>query len=357
MPEYTLELQNVTKIFEDAEKKTVAVDNTSFTVEKGSLVTLLGPSGCGKTTALKMIGGFEIPTSGEIYLDGVPMRHTPPNKRSTSMVFQNYALFPHMTVFKNIAYGLTIKKMPKHEIVPKVKGMTAKMGLEGLEDRVPSELSGGQQQRVALARALITEPKVLLLDEPLSNLDAKLRVQMRIEIRERQRELGITSVYVTHDQEEAMSISDRVIIMNAGRIEQIGTPQEIYTRPRTRFVADFIGKANFVPAEVRDIKDSTAVVTALGALLNIPAQEDISIGDTGSLVVRSEAIDLVASGSGKYQGVVRYATYLGSKITYHIDIDGYLLTVDVSDPRGDNVFSVGDQVGVKLREEAVRMIR
>ncbi|MFC1714757.1 ABC transporter ATP-binding protein [Candidatus Poribacteria bacterium] len=356
-PEYTLELQNVTKIFEDAQKaKTVAVDNVSFAVEKGLLVTLLGPSGCGKTTALKIIGGFELPDSGTIYLDGVPMGNTSPNKRDASMVFQSYALFPHMTVFRNIAYGLTIRKMPKGEITEKVKNMLATMGLEGMGNRVPAELSGGQQQRVALARALITEPKVLLLDEPLSNLDAKLRVQTRMEIRERQRELGITSIYVTHDQEEAMSISDRVIIMNEGRIEQIGTPEEIYTRPKTHFVADFIGRANFIEAEVREVRDSVAVVSALGAILNVHSFNGISAGDTGSLVVRPEAIELVSADAGKYKGVIRYATYLGASITYQVEINGNVLTVDVTNPRPGPAFPSGTQVGVDFQEEAVHLL-
>jgi len=357
LSEYALKLQNITKVFEDAQKgQIVAVDDVSFAVEKGLLVTLLGPSGCGKTTALKMIGGFETPTSGAIYFDDVPVGNTPPNKRNASMVFQSYALFPHMTVFKNIAYGLTIKKMPKGEIVEKVKDMMATMGLEGLGNRVPAELSGGQQQRVALARALITEPKVLLLDEPLSNLDAKLRVQTRIEIRERQRELGITSIYVTHDQKEAMSISDRVIIMNKGIIEQIGTPEEIYTRPKNHFVADFIGEANFIEAEVREIRDSVVVVSALGTTLNIHSFNGISEGDVGSLVVRPEAIELVSHDEGKYQGAIRYATYLGAKITYQVDIDGNILTVDVANPQQKSAFSVGTKVGVNLQEEAIHIL-
>ena len=351
LPEYTLELRNVTKVFGDF----VAVDEVSFAVEKGHLVTLLGPSGCGKTTALKMIGGFEALTSGAVYFDNVSMGNTPPNKRDASMVFQSYALFPHMTVFKNIAYGLTIKKMPKNEIAEKVENMMAKIGLEDPE-KVPGELSGGQQQRVALARALITEPKILLLDEPLSNLDAKLRVQTRIEIRERQRELGITAIYVTHDQEEAMSISDRVIIMNEGRIEQIGTPEEIYMRPETHFVADFIGGANFIEAEVREIKDSVAVVSALGATLNIRSFNGISAGDNGLLVVRPESIELVPSDAGKYKGVIRYATYLGASIVYQVEINGNVLTVDVTNPRPGSAFSTGTQVGVDFQEETVHIL-
>jgi iron(III) transport system ATP-binding protein len=204
---------------------------------------------------------------------------------------------------------------------------------------------------------LIVEPKILLLDEPLSNLDAKLRVQTRIEIRERQRELGITSVYVTHDQEEAMSISDRVIVMNKGRIEQIGTPEEIYMRPQTHFVAEFIGKANFIAAEVCEVRGSIAVVSALGAMLNIRSYNGISVGDKGSLVVRPEAIELVSHSAGKHQGLVRYATYLGARITYQVDIGGDILTVDVTNPQQRSAISVGTQVGIDLQEEAIHLLK
>jgi iron(III) transport system ATP-binding protein len=303
-----------------------------------------------------MIGGFEIPTRGSIYFDGILTNEAPPNKRNTSMVFQNYALFPHMTVFKNIAYGLTIQKMRKDQMIEKVKGMMSKMGLGGLENRVPAELSGGQQQRVALARALITEPKVLLLDEPLSNLDAKLRVQMRQEIRERQRNLGFTAVYVTHDQEETMSISDRVIVMNKGRIEQIGTPQTVYARPKTRFVADFIGDTNFIEAEVQRINGSVAVVNTLGGTLHVCASDGLSVGDLGLLVVRPEAIDLVSSDTAKFRGIIRYVTYLGAKVAYQVDIDGNLLAVDVTNPKQKSALPVGTQVGLNFEEETIHII-
>lgn len=223
---------------------------SDLVVEDGEFLTLLGPSGCGKTTTLRMIAGFETPNGGEIIFDGKPVNDLPPYERNIGIVFQDYALFPHMTVFKNVAFGLEMKRLPKLEIDRKVKWALEIVGLTGLEKRYPEQLSGGQQQRVALARALVVEPEVLLLDEPLSNLDAKLRLEMRSEIRRIQRELGITVIYVTHDQEEAMAISDRIAVMNVGTVEQVGTPKEIYESPRTEFVASFMGKTNVIPAKV-----------------------------------------------------------------------------------------------------------
>ena len=226
------------------------MDDVTIDIERGQFVTLLGPSGCGKTTTLRLIAGFEFPTHGAIILDGQPIDELPPNRRDMAMVFQSYAIFPHLNVFENIAYGLKIKKLSPAEIKRKVAGVLELTELQGLENRAPNQLSGGQQQRVALARALVMEPKVLLFDEPLSNLDAKLRVQMRSEIRRIQQELGITSVYVTHDQDEAMVLSDQIVIMHKGRVQQTGSAIGIYRRPANRFVADFIGRANFLPVEV-----------------------------------------------------------------------------------------------------------
>ncbi|MCG2821697.1 MAG: ABC transporter ATP-binding protein, partial [Candidatus Atribacteria bacterium] len=248
-----LVLKNLVKIFGSGKDTVIAVDKVNLEVKEGELVTLLGPSGCGKTTALRMISGFELPTSGKIFIDGEEVTTTPPNQRPTTMVFQNYALFPHMTVYQNIAYGLKIHREKEKNIRERTETIINLVGLKGLNDRSPAQLSGGQQQRVSLARSLIMEPKVLLLDEPLSNLDAKMRVSTRLEIRKIQQRVGITSVYVTHDQEEAMTLSDRVVIMNAGKIQQIGTPQEIYAHPVNYFVADFIGKANFLEGRVANI--------------------------------------------------------------------------------------------------------
>ena len=241
-------LEHISKIYQDPKtgKEFYAVKDTSLTIEPGSFVTLLGPSGCGKTTTLRMIAGFESPDEGEIYLGDEPINELTPNKRDTAMVFQSYALLPHYNVFDNVAYGLKLRKVPKDEIRERVMKILDLVELEGMESRMTNQLSGGQQQRVALARALVIEPSVLLFDEPLSNLDAKLRVSMRTEIRRIQQEVGITAIYVTHDQSEAMALSDQIIIMNKGVVAQMGTPQEIYYHPVNEFVADFIGEANFL---------------------------------------------------------------------------------------------------------------
>ena len=245
-----LQLIDLVKTFGAGDARVTAVDRVNLDIKPGEFITLLGPSGCGKTTTLRMIAGFENATSGKVMLDGEDMVKLPPNKRPMSMVFQSYALFPHLSVRQNVQYGLKLKKMPKQQMDNDVDVALTAMNLTMMADRAPNQLSGGQQQRVALARAMVMKPKVMLFDEPLSNLDAKLRVKMRTEIRRLQRRLGITSIYVTHDQSEAMSLSDRIVVMNAGRIEQIATPEEIYRRPASVFVADFVGRANFVPAEI-----------------------------------------------------------------------------------------------------------
>ena len=245
-------LEHISKIYQDPKtgKDFYAVKDTSLDIEPGSFVTLLGPSGCGKTTTLRMIAGFESPDEGEIYLGDEPINELTPNKRDTAMVFQSYALLPHYNVFDNVAYGLKLRKVPKDEIRERVMRILDLVELTGMEARMTNQLSGGQQQRVALARALVIEPSVLLFDEPLSNLDAKLRVSMRTEIRRIQQEVGITAIYVTHDQSEAMALSDKIIIMSKGVVAQMGTPQEIYYHPVNEFVADFIGEANFLKGKM-----------------------------------------------------------------------------------------------------------
>jgi len=249
-------LRDITKRF----GKVIAAYKVTFDVEHGELFTLLGPSGCGKTTTLRIIAGFEIPDEGHVYFDNVEVTSKKPYERGTAMVFQNYALWPHMNVFDNVAYGLKIKKLPKEEIRRRVEEVLELVGLKGLENRYPHQLSGGQQQRVALARALVVEPKVLLMDEPLSNLDAKLRLRMREEIKKLQKTLGITTIYVTHDQEEAMSLSDRIAVMNEGRILQIGHPKDVYMHPRNLFVATFIGRSTLLMGKVASVSNDRAVI-------------------------------------------------------------------------------------------------
>ena len=230
-----------------------AVSHVSLEIRDGELFTLLGPSGCGKTTILRLIGGFHKPDVGEIYFDGKPVTRIPPYERNIGMVFQNYALWPHMSISNNITYGLKLKKLPKAEIAEKVSYVLKLVNLVGLENRYPGQLSGGQQQRVALARALVLNPNVLLLDEPLSHLDAKIRIQVRAEIRKLQKELAITTIYATHDQEEALTLSDRIAVVNHGKLMQIGTPRDLYDRPKNPFVADFIGINNLIPGDVQEI--------------------------------------------------------------------------------------------------------
>ena len=259
-------LEHISKIYKDPKtgKDFYAVKDANLEITPGSFVTLLGPSGCGKTTTLRMIAGFESPDEGEIYLGGEPINALTPNKRDTAMVFQSYALLPHYNIFDNVAYGLKLRRLDKATIKEKVTSILKLVGLEGMEARMTNQLSGGQQQRVALARALVLEPGVLLFDEPLSNLDAKLRVSMRTEIRRIQQEAGITAIYVTHDQSEAMALSDQIIIMEKGVVAQIGTPQEIYYHPASEFVADFIGEANFLRGTLLEKNGDSGVVSVEG---------------------------------------------------------------------------------------------
>jgi iron(III) transport system ATP-binding protein len=310
-----------------------AVDDLSLEVRAGELVTLLGPSGCGKTTALRMIAGFEAPTAGEIRIEGQRVTGQLPYVRNTAMVFQSYAIFPHLSVAENVAFGLRMRGVGAGEIARRVEAMLELVQLPGLGPRAPDQLSGGQQQRVALARAVITEPKVLLFDEPLSNLDAKLRAEMRDEIRAIQRRVGITSIYVTHDQAEAMALSDRIVVMRAGRLEQVGTPVEVYARPATRFVADFVGRVNFLP-----------VVAGGRSLL---------------AVVRPEAIRLEPPGaapSALSRGRVGKAVFLGDVAEYEVTVDQGVLLVSVADPLAQGLFREGDLVAVRMPDPPVALV-
>jgi iron(III) transport system ATP-binding protein len=350
-------LEHLTKRFSSGGKAEVtAVDDLSLVINKGEFVTLLGPSGCGKTTTLRLIAGFEFPTNGHILLEGKMISDTPPNKRDMAMVFQSYALFPHLTVYENIAYGLRVKKLSKKVIRDKIEMILHLMNLIGLENRAPRQLSGGQQQRVALARALVMQPKILLLDEPLSNLDAKLRVQMRTEIRRLQQRLGITSVYVTHDQAEAMTLSDRVVVMNRGRVEQVGTPSKIYQKPASVFVADFIGKANFIESRVEGLSDSALTVGLFDDQIELQRDErPFQMGDDVFLVIRPEAVHLVEDGSG-YPGEVRRSTYLGPMVEYEVEVgDQFVFAVDY-EPHRRRIYLEGEQVKVQFEEGCFHLL-
>lgn len=329
------------------------MDRVSLEVGAGELVCVLGPSGCGKTTLLRLVAGFETPTEGAIYYRGVPVHHLPPQERNFGIVFQSYALFPHMTVWDNVAFGLRVRRLPRHRIRARVDEMLALVGLQQAARLYPAQLSGGMQQRVALARALAVEPRVLLLDEPLSALDAKIRVRLRAEIRRIQRELGVTVLYVTHDQEEALSIADRLVVMWQGRVQQVGAPLEVYTRPATPFVADFVGTTNLLHAWVEE----GPWVRWGGVSLQVP---DLPV-PSGPVVlaVRPERLVLLdgAEAHGRpncVPGVVEAWTFFGPYVRLHVSVGGELLAVDV--PQGalaDGQPAAGSAVYVHLPPEAI----
>ena len=345
----TIDFRQVTKRYGEV----VAVSNVSFTIDAGTLVTLLGPSGCGKTTVLRAIAGLEPPTSGRVLIAGEDVTDLPPNARDVSMVFQSYALFPHMTVIENVGYGLESSNISRAARLEKAQEGLRLVGLAGYDKRLPSELSGGQQQRVAVARALVLEPRVLLFDEPLSNLDAKLRRRMREDIRELQQSLGLTSVYVTHDQEEALAVSDKIIVMNAGRIAQEGAPADLYERPVDAFVADFIGGANLLPCTVLGHDDSTARIRLGDAELTLRCPP--SVTDTALVVVRPNAIELsVAAVAGhSLPAEVRKAVYLGSHWEYTLAtaIGELFLTLPV-----DSRHEPGSTVNVVLSPQRLMLV-
>lgn len=341
-------LEHISKIYKDPKtgKDFYAVKDANLEIEPGSFVTLLGPSGCGKTTTLRMIAGFESPDEGEIYLGNEPINALTPNKRDTAMVFQSYALLPHYNIFDNVAYGLKLRKMDKEVIKKKVTDILGLVGLEGMENRMTNQLSGGQQQRVALARALVIEPGVLLFDEPLSNLDAKLRVSMRTEIRRIQQEAGITAIYVTHDQSEAMAISDKVIIMNGGLVEQISTPQEAYYYPNNKFVADFIGEANFLNGVVK----AQDTVEIAGADVKC-ATGSMEKGAACSVVLRPEGAFL--GDSGAVQGIVKYSCFMGAYQDYHVMIGDALVKIQEYNPKNKKIYNVGDTAFLNFEENTL----
>jgi iron(III) transport system ATP-binding protein len=334
LPNVRIAVENLTKRFGPL----AAVNAVSLSIEQGELFTLLGPSGCGKTTLLRLIAGFNAPDEGEVRFADKVVNAVPPHERGIGMVFQNYALWPHMTVGQNVAYGLKLRKVSAADISQRVQGVLAKVGLAGLDDRYPGQLSGGQQQRVALARALVLNPQILLLDEPLSNLDAKIRVQVRAEIRKLQKELGITTIYVTHDQEEALTLSDRIAVFNQGKLSQVGPPKALYERPTTRFVADFIGINNLVEGTVRSLEGQQGALradTALGEVCAIH-NEPLRVGDRCVICIRPENIGLAGPPGGarnSFRGAISFAAYLGNTLRYDVDLgSGITFKFDIGDP-------------------------
>lgn len=357
-----LRLENLSKIYNSYNKKNEtlkAVDNINLTIEPSEFVTLLGPSGCGKSTTLRMIAGFETPDTGEIYIGDRPVKNLTPDKRNTAMVFQSYALFPHLNVYDNIAYGLKVAKLPKEDISKRVNEMLHLVGLDDLGRRTPGQLSGGQQQRVALARALVMQPDLLLFDEPLSNLDAKLRIYMRTEIKRIQQSFGVTAIYVTHDQAEAMSLSDRIIIMNKGVIAQMGTPQEIYYHPHTRFVAEFIGSANFLSCQAVEDRGDRCTVKLNGEVLEISKSPHVKLAEECQLVLRPEAIQIQEK-VGRLQGMVTRSTFMGNCQEYdlNVEIDGKITEMFVEDfnPTMHNVYQKNDKVWLDFDENNLHVV-
>lgn len=353
-----LTLDHLTKAFPSrgGAGPVTAVDDISLNIEKGEFVTLLGPSGCGKTTTLRLIAGFEFPTSGRITLDGQRLDPVPPNRRDMAMVFQSYAIFPHLNVYENIVYGLKIKKLSASEMQHRAEEVMKLTQLTGLSDRAPNQLSGGQQQRVALARALVVEPKVLLFDEPLSNLDAKLREEMRFEIRDLQKRLGITAIYVTHAQEEALVMSDKIAIINKGKLVQLGTPEEIYEHPSNRFVADFIGLSDFIPARVLSFDGNLAQVCVGNAAISVTSMPGIAANQPVTLFARPNDIEIVPDGEHEniLLGKVKQATYLGNCMDYRIQLEeGPIVRVE-----GDTGvrYAPGAAVRLHLPSEHCRII-
>ena len=349
-------LDHISKIYQDPKtgKDFYAVKDTSLTIEPGSFVTLLGPSGCGKTTTLRMIAGFESPDEGEIYLGDEAINALTPNKRDTAMVFQSYALLPHYNVFDNVAYGLKLRKVPADEIKKRVMHILDLVELTGMEARMTNQLSGGQQQRVALARALVIEPSVLLFDEPLSNLDAKLRVSMRTEIRRIQQEVGITAIYVTHDQSEAMALSDNIIIMNRGVVAQMGTPQEIYYHPVDEFVADFIGEANFLKGVLDRMDGDHAVLKVENYPARVPAREGMAPGKEYTVVLRPESAVLKDEGGLPCKVVL--SCFMGSYQNYHVTVGNTLVKLTDYNPKNKRIYQVGESCSLVFDPESVHIL-
>ena len=347
-----IKLEDIVKRFGTLE----AVSHVSLDIRDGELFTLLGPSGCGKTTILRLVGGFHKPDQGNIYFGDREVSSLPPYERNIGMVFQNYALWPHMTIANNVAYGLKLKKFSKTEIGEKISRALKLVNLTGLEDRYPGQLSGGQQQRVALARALVLNPDVLLLDEPLSNLDAKIRIQVRAEIRKLQKDLGITTIYVTHDQEEALTLSDRIAVINLGKLQQLGSPRDLYERPENPFVADFIGINNLIPGEIQEMNAGEKWMrakTKVGVLV-CAYRDGFKPGDRCTICVRPETASVGRSeealkGFNQIAGKVSFAYYIGNTIRYDVEVNGdHPFKVDVQNPWEHQLYTIEEKVYVSF---------
>ncbi len=338
-----IELKNITKDYGG----NLALDNVSLYIRDGEFLTLLGPSGCGKTTLLRIIAGFITPDSGEVYIDGADMKGVPPHKRQVNTVFQKYALFPHLNVFDNIAFGLKIKRTPKDKIEEKVNAMLKLVNLEGYGKRWIDQLSGGQQQRIAIARALVNEPKVLLLDEPLGALDLKLRQEMQLELKRMQQQLGITFVFVTHDQEEALTMSDTIVVMKNGVIQQIGRPEDIYNEPKNPFVADFIGESNILDGVMRE----DYCVTFAGHTFKC-LDKGFGVNEPVDVVVRPEDLDVVPKEQGMLVGEVTSVTFKGVHFEIIVDIRGFKWMIQTTD-----YYPVGSTIGLTMTPDDIHIMK
>lgn len=353
-PGKRVELVNLSKTFITSTRGVVkAVQNVDLLIEPGEFVTLLGPSGCGKTTLLRMVAGFEMPTDGEIRINNENVSALTPDKRDLGMVFQNYALFPHLNVFNNIAYGLKIQKLGKSVIEQRVLEGLRTVQMDDFAERVPAQMSGGQQQRVALVRALVLHPGVLLFDEPLSNLDAKLRLHMRDEIRRIQKEVGITSIYVTHDQSEAMAMSDKIVILKDGIIQQVGSPRQVYQHPKNEFVANFIGKANILNAKVIEKTADNLKIDVEGAEYTLNVSTKWNVGDDVRIVVRPEAIEVGKKG---LKGKVIKSIYMGVSQDYWISFQGIELEVTDYNPSAKKIYDEGSTVEFGFKESSIHLL-
>lgn len=367
MNEFAVELRDVVKKFITPEGTELnAVDHVTMQIKNGEFFSMLGSSGCGKTTSLRMIAGFEWPTEGEVYIEGKPMGHTPPFQRKVNTVFQSYALFQHMTVYQNVAFGLEMEGADKSEIEKRVKRALEMVQLTGMERRKPKQLSGGQQQRVAVARALVKVPDVLLLDEPLGALDLKLRKEMQLELKALQQQLGITFVYVTHDQEEAMTMSDRIAVMSKGKVQQLGTPVEIYERPANRFVADFIGESNFLEGRIKSLSGSEACVYVpeLDAEVNgIPVSEGLVNGDEVTVSIRPEKVHIAEKrmNQNSFKGKVTNTVYIGTDTHVYVDLKGKTIKVfeqnRISRLDPGSFYTVGQDVTLVMLPENVLVLK